>query len=334
MEMGDDRYMTTPAQQTSAAGKHVKQLSIAFGINLGLLVAGILGGLLAGSLAVLAEAGHMMVDSVAIGLSLAAIYFARRSPTPKRSFGYYRLEILAAVINGVLLLGVGIVVLVGAVLRLMNPPTVASGLMLVFGVVALIGNGIAAWLLTRGQSESLTTRAVFLDFLTDALGALTVIVAAIVIATTGFEQADAIGSIIIALLILPRTWKLLGTTVNVLLEATPEGVDLGEVRRHILETDGVTGCHDLHALDDHQRHERAVGPRRVEGGRGRAAGARPAGRMSGRSFRHRALDLPARTGDASGTRADDPSLERRFGVSTTQGGRSREGRSQRFTPPS
>jgi cobalt-zinc-cadmium efflux system protein len=189
----------------------------------------------------------MMVDTVAIGLSLVAIWFARRSPTPKRSFGYYRLEILAAVINGVLLLGVGIVVLIGAVLRLMDPPTVSSGLMLVFGIVALVGNGVAAWLLARGRKESLTVRAAFLDFVADALGALTVVVAAIVIATTGLDQADAIGSIIIALLILTRTWKLRGTTVNVLLEATPEGVDLAEVRRHIVETDGVSGCHDLHA---------------------------------------------------------------------------------------
>lgn len=230
----------------SAAGKHTKQLNIAFGINLGLFAAEVVGGLLAGSLALIADAGHMMVDTVAIGLSLGAIYFARRSPTPRRSFGYYRLEILAAVINGVLLFVVGLAVLMGAVLRLMHPPTVSSGLMLIFGIVALVGNGIAAWLLLRGQKESLTMRGAFLDFLADALGALAVVIAAIVIATTGVTQADAIASIVIALLILPRTWKLLGKTVNVLLEATPDGVDLGEVRRHILETEGVAGCHDLH----------------------------------------------------------------------------------------
>ncbi|MDP9318365.1 MAG: cation diffusion facilitator family transporter [Actinomycetota bacterium] len=237
----------SPKQPASAAGKHSKQLTVAFGINLGLFVAEVVGGILAGSLALLADAGHMMVDTVAIGLSLAAIYFARRSPTPKRSFGFYRLEILAAVISGVLLFGVGIAVLVGAVLRLINPPTVSSGLMLVFGIVALAGNGIAAWLLLSGQKESLTMRAAFLDFLADAFGALAVVIAAVVIGATGFSQADAIASIVITLLILPRTWKLLGRTVNVLLEATPEGVDLEEVRRHILETDGVAGSHDLHA---------------------------------------------------------------------------------------
>jgi len=241
--------MSDRARETthSAAGKHSKQLGIAFGINLGLFVAVVVGGLLAGSLALLADAGHMMVDTVAIGLSLAAVYFSRRSPTPRRSFGYYRLEILAAVISGVLLFGVGIAVLVGAVLRLIDPSTLSSGLMLIFGIVALVGNGFAAWLLLSGQKDSLTMRAAFLDFLADALGALAVVIAAIVIEATGVHQADAIASIVIALLILPRTWKLLGKTVNVLLEATPEGVDLGEVRRHILETDGVAGCHDLHA---------------------------------------------------------------------------------------
>src|SRR6266567_109853 len=239
--------MDTAAQPQGAAGRHGKQLTVAFGINLSLFVAEVVGGILAGSLALLADAGHMMVDTVAIGLSLAAIYFARRSPTPKRSFGYYRLEILAAVINGVLLFGVGIAVLIGAVLRLMNPPAVSSGLMFVFGLIALVGNGVAAWLLVRGQKESLIMRGSFLDFLAGALGALAVVIAAVVIAGTGFHQADAIASIVIALLILPRTWKLLGKTVNVLLEATPEGVDLGEVRRHIMETEGVAGCHDLPA---------------------------------------------------------------------------------------
>jgi cobalt-zinc-cadmium efflux system protein len=220
---------------------------VAFGINLALLVAEVVGGLLAGSLALLADAGHMMIDTVAIGLSLAAISFARRSPTPQRSFGFYRLEILAAVINGMLLFGVGIAVIVGAALRFANPPTVSSGLMLVLGTVALAGNGVAAWLLLRGQRESLTMRAAFLDCVADALGALAVVVAAVIIGATGFQQVDAIASIAIALLILPRTWKLLGKSVNVLLEAAPEGVDLAEVRRHILETAGVAGCHDLHA---------------------------------------------------------------------------------------
>jgi cobalt-zinc-cadmium efflux system protein len=230
----------------TAAGKHRKRLLAAFTINVALMAVQIVGGILAGSLALFADAGHMLVDTVGVGLSLLAVSIARRAPTPKRSFGYYRLEILAAVVNGALLFGIGIAVIVGAVIRLMNPPTVSSGLMVIFGVVALIGNSFAAWLLLRGQRESLTMRGAFLDFLSDALGAFAVILAGIVIAATGFSQADAIASLVIGALILPRTWHLLGRTVNVLLEATPEGVDLEEVRRHILETVGVVDCHDLH----------------------------------------------------------------------------------------
>jgi cobalt-zinc-cadmium efflux system protein len=239
--------MTAERQPQSAAGRYSRRLAVAFGINLGLFGAEVVGGLVAGSLALLADAGHMMVDTVAIGLSLAAISFARRPATPKRSFGYYRLEILAAVINGGLLLGVGVAVLVGAVFRLEHPPIVSSGLMLAFGAVALVGNGVAALLLSRGQRESLAMRGAFLDFTADALGALSLVIAAVVIATTGFHRADAIASIVIAVLIIPRTWRLLGKTVNVLLEATPEGVNLQEVRQHILETNGVAECHDLHA---------------------------------------------------------------------------------------
>src|SRR5919198_1565513 len=239
--------MSSQRQPQSAAGRYSRRLAVAFGINLGLFGAEVVGGLVAGSLALLADAGHMMVDTVAVGVSLAAISFARRPATPKRSFGYYRLEILAAVINGGLLLGVGVAVLVGVVFRLEHPPIVSSGLMLAFGAVALVGNGVAALLLSRGQRESLAMRGAFLDFTADALGALSLVIAAVVIATTGFHRADAIASIVIAVLIIPRTWRLLGKTVNVLLEATPEGVNLQEVRQHILETNGVAECHDLHA---------------------------------------------------------------------------------------
>jgi cobalt-zinc-cadmium efflux system protein len=237
--------MDSPPQET-AAGKHRSRLVAAFIINLGLMIAAIVGGALAGSLALFADAGHMLVDTVGVGLSLVAVFVARRAPTPRRSFGYYRLEILAAVVNGALLFGVGIAVMIGAVIRLMEPPAVSSGLMVVFGAVALVGNSVAAWLLLRGQEESLTMRGAFLDFLSDGLGALAVVVAGLVIGATGFDQADAIAALVIGALILPRTWHLLGRTVNVLLEATPEGVDLEEVRRHILETVGVVGCHDLH----------------------------------------------------------------------------------------
>jgi cobalt-zinc-cadmium efflux system protein len=236
---------TDPPVSAAMAGGN--GLKTAFGINLGLFFAEIAGGILAGSLALFADAGHMMVDTVAIALSLAAIHMGRRPATAQRSFGYFRVEILAAVVNGVLLFVVGVAVLAAAIVRLADPPDVASRPMLIFGLIGLAGNSVALWVLTRGRSDSAMLRGVFLDFLSDALGGVAVIIAAIVIATTGFQQADPIASIGIALLILPRTWKLLRQTVNVLLEATPEGVDLDEIRRHILDTQGVTGCHDLHA---------------------------------------------------------------------------------------
>jgi cobalt-zinc-cadmium efflux system protein len=205
------------------------------------------GAVVSGSLALLADAGHMFTDAAAMGLSLLAISFAGRPSTPERSFGYLRLEILAAVVNAVLLFGVGGFVLVEGIRRLVSPPEVASGVMLAFGLAAVAGNGVSVWLLRRGRRESLNMRGAFLEVLSDLLGALAVVGSALVISLTGFLRADAIASIFIGLLILPRTWRLLREAVDVLLEATPRTVDLGEVRRHILGSSGVADVHDLHA---------------------------------------------------------------------------------------
>jgi cobalt-zinc-cadmium efflux system protein len=234
-------------QLQSAARTHRRRLLAVFGITLAILATEVVGGLLSGSLALLADAGHMLTDVSGIGLSLLAMWFATRPATPRRSFGYYRLEILAAVGNAVLLFGVSGLILFGSVRRLFHPAQVGTGLMLVFAVVALAGNGASVWLLRRGQAESLNVRGAFLEVLSDLLGALAVLVAAAVIALTGFRAADPIASGLIGLAILPRTWKLLRDAVDVLLEATPRGVDLGEVRKHILEMSGVADVHDLHA---------------------------------------------------------------------------------------
>ncbi len=150
-------------------------------------------------------------------------------------------------VNALLLFGVGAFILVEAVRRLLEPPEVASGIMVVFGVVALAGNGCSLWLLRRGQAESLNLRGAFLEVLSDLLGAAAVLLTAAVIALTGYLRADPIASALIGLAILPRTWKLLREAVDVLLEATPKGVDMSKVRRHIVETPGVADCHDLHA---------------------------------------------------------------------------------------
>lgn len=216
------------------------------GVTLAILVAEVAGGVLAGSLALLADAGHVAADAAGIGMSLLAITFAARPATPSRTYGHYRLEILAAVLNGVLLFGVAAVVLVEAVRRLLAPPEVDSGLMAAFGVVALAGNTGSLLLLRRGQGEALPLRGAFLEVLGDLLGAAAVLVAAAAIAATGWQRADPAASALVGLLILPRTWRLLRDAVDVLLEATPKGVDLAEVRRHIAAIPGVADVHDLH----------------------------------------------------------------------------------------
>jgi len=232
---------------SSAAAAHKGRLTIVLGITLTILLAEIVGALLSGSLTLFADAGHMLTDAAGIGLSLLAINFAQRPATEERTFGFLRLEILAAVLNALLLFAVGAFVLIEAVRRLIDPPEVTSGIMLIFGIVAVIGNGFSLLLLQRGQGESLNIKGAFLEVLSDLLGAAAVIVAAVVISLSGFQRADPIASALIGLLIIPRTWRLLRQAVDVLLEATPRGVNLEEVRQHMLETDGVLDVHDLHA---------------------------------------------------------------------------------------
>jgi cobalt-zinc-cadmium efflux system protein len=235
------------ASRQSASAEHVGRLKIVFGITFGVMVAEVIAGMISGSLALLADAGHMLTDVAGIGLALTAIFLAARPATDGRTYGWYRLEILAAVVNAMLLFGVGIWVLVEAWRRFQEPPEVRSGLMFTVAIVGLIANAISARLLMEGQRQSLNMRGAYLEVLGDLLGSAAVIVAAVVIALTGNEAADPIASVVIGLLILPRTWHLLRQAVDVLLEATPKDVDLDEVRRHILETDGVSDVHDLHA---------------------------------------------------------------------------------------
>ena len=231
----------------SAAGAHRGRLRVVFAITATVLVAEIVGGLVSGSLALLADAGHMFTDVAGIGLALFAIKLGARPATDERTFGLFRFEILAAVINAVLLLGVAGLVLFEAWRRLLEPPEIASGLMLGVAVVGLAANAVSLFLLRRAQAESLNMRGAYLEVLGDLLGSAAVIVAAALIAATDFRAADPIASALIGLLILPRTWRLLREAVDVLLEATPRGIDISEVRRHILETPGVADVHDLHA---------------------------------------------------------------------------------------
>jgi cobalt-zinc-cadmium efflux system protein len=232
---------------TSAAAAHRDRLAAVFALTVVVLVVEVAGAALSGSLALLADAGHVLADGAGIGLALLAIRFAARPASPQRTFGYYRLEILAAVVNAVLLFGVAGFVLVEAWRRLTEPPEVASGLMLAVAAAGLAANAGSMWLLRDAQRHSLNLRGAYLEVWGDLLGSVAVLAAAAVIAVTGFQAADPIASALIAVLILPRTWRLLREAVDVLLEAAPKGIDLAEVRRHLVETPGVTGVHDLHA---------------------------------------------------------------------------------------
>ena len=231
----------------SAAGQHRGRLLAVFALSLVTLVAEVVVGLLSGSLALLADAGHLFADVAGTGLALAAIWFASRPPSPERTYGYYRLEILAAVANAVLLLGVALLVLAEAWERVRAPVPVDTLPMLLVALAGLGVNAASLALLRPGQAHSLTIRGAYLEVLSDLLGSVAVVAAALVIRFTGWLAIDPLASALIALAILPRTWTLLREAVDVLLEATPKGIDLEEVRQHILQTPGVTGVHDLHA---------------------------------------------------------------------------------------
>ena len=231
----------------SAARAGRSRLLAVFVVTLVVLIVEVVGGLVANSLALLADAGHMFTDVVGIGLALGAIWMAGRAPDRSRTFGYLRLEILAAVMNAVLLFGVAAFVLFQAWRRLSEPAEISSGVMLGVALIGLVANGVSLYLLREGQTSSLNMRGAYLEVMGDLAGSGAVILAAIVIAATGWTQADAVASAAIGLLILPRTYGLLREAVDVLLEATPRGLDMERVRSHILEAPGVSDVHDLHA---------------------------------------------------------------------------------------
>jgi cobalt-zinc-cadmium efflux system protein len=231
----------------SAAAGHRDRLILVFLLTLSIFVVEVIGGVLSNSLALLADAGHVFTDVFGIGLALAAIWLAGRPATSERSFGFLRLEIFAAVANALLLFAVSAYVLYESWQRFQEPPEVTSGLMLAVAVIGLLANAVSLFLLREAHQESLNMRGAYLEVTGDLAGSVAVIVAAVLIALTGWTQADAVASALIALMILPRTWSLLREALDVLLEATPKGIDLEVVRGHILEAPGVAGVHDLHA---------------------------------------------------------------------------------------
>ena len=223
------------------------RLAIAFGITASILLAEVVGALITGSLALLVDAAHMLTDAGGLLMALIAANLVLRPASDRFTWGFRRAEVLAALAQAAILLAVGIYAFIEGVSRLLDPPEVSSTGLLVFGIVGLVGNVAAIMILSSGRGANLNMRAAFLEVINDALGSVAVIVSAIVIATTGWTQIDAIAAMLISALIVPRTLILLKETGAILLESTPRGLDLGEVRRHMLELPHVVEVHDLHA---------------------------------------------------------------------------------------
>lgn len=220
---------------------------LALGITLAVFVLQVIGSILTGSLALLFDSAHVLTDAGGLAMALVAARLMVRPASSRRTWGFARAEVLAATAQAAVLLAVGLVVLVEGVQRLFNPAEIASNEMIVFGALGLLGNIISMFVLLGGRKKNFNMRAAFLEVVNDALGSVAVIVAAVIISLTGWMQADAIVAMLIGALILPRTVKLLLETISVLLESTPSGLDLEEVRKHILGLEHVRSVHDLHA---------------------------------------------------------------------------------------
>ena len=234
------------AHNHSAAGKNKKRLAIVLGLTTAYLVAEVIGGLLTHSLALLADAGHMLTDVAGLLFALLAIRFAERPATPERTYGYYRIEILAALVNAVVLIGISFYILSEAYERFRNPPEIQSGGMLAVALVGLVVNIVGIYLLKSASEESLNMKGAYFEVLSDMLTSIGVIVAGIIMLTTGWYYADPLISAGIGLFILPRTWMLLRDAVGVLLEGTPNDVNLAALRESIRTVEGVADVHDLH----------------------------------------------------------------------------------------
>jgi cobalt-zinc-cadmium efflux system protein len=224
-----------------------RRLAVAFAIALAVFALELVGGLLSGSVALLADAAHVATDAGGVGLALFAATMATRPATLERTFGWQRLEVLAAAGNAGVLLAVGAWVVIEAVGRLREPAEVETGTMLVVALVGLAANAVSLVVLSGADRDNLNVRGAYLEVLADLLASAAVVVAAVVIRVTGFTRADAVVAVLIAAAIVPRTVRLLREAVDVLLEATPKGVDLADVRAHLLRTPGVVDVHDLHA---------------------------------------------------------------------------------------
>jgi cobalt-zinc-cadmium efflux system protein len=234
-----------PSTHAEASERRLLLVMVASGLY---MLAEVAAGYLTGSLALLADSGHLLGDVLGLGMAVAAIRFARRPATAGKTYGFYRTEILAALVNSVLLLGVATWILISAWRRLNEPPeSIDAGAMLLVALGGLLITIFGVWQLHADARESLNVRGAFLEVLGDLFGSIGTIVAAVIILTTGWTTADALVSAAIGLLILPRAWSLLRSVIDVLLEATPRHLDMPQIEAAMRATPGVESVHDLHA---------------------------------------------------------------------------------------
>jgi cobalt-zinc-cadmium efflux system protein len=227
-------------------GASARALAIALALTTGFLIVELVGGVVAQSLALISDAAHMFTDAAALAIALLAIRMAKKPADRQRTFGYHRFEVLAAAFNALLLLVVAGYILYEAWRRLLQPPDIHSTLMIGVAVIGLVVNLISMRVLAGGQDHNLNMRGAYLEVWADMIGSIGVIAGALIIRFTGWEWVDPLVAVAIGLWVVPRTWTLLKSSVNVLLEGVPEDVDATEVREALLELPGVTSLHDLH----------------------------------------------------------------------------------------
>lgn len=233
-------------ENISAAAQNRRALFITFSLTFSYFIVEVVGGILTNSLALLADAAHMLTDVGGLGLALFAIWIGQKPATSEKTYGYYRVEILAALANAVVLFFISFWILYEAYRRFQEPPEIAGVPMFLVAIFGLVVNLVGFFILREGAKESLNIQGAFLEVISDALGSVGVIVAALLIWWKGWYYADPIFSVLIGLFILPRTWKLLTQAANVLLEATPAHINIPAVEQAMLKVDGVKAVHDLH----------------------------------------------------------------------------------------
>jgi cobalt-zinc-cadmium efflux system protein len=238
----DHGHETARRNRSESRGR----LAWTLALILGYMVAEIVGGYLADSLALLADAGHMFSDAVALGLSLFAVWISSRPPTPQHSYGYYRAEILAALANGATLIAIALVIFIEAFHRLGTPAEVQGPLMAAVAAGGLVVNILGLLILHSSRSHSLNMRGAWLHLMTDALGSIAALGAGALVWAYGWNWADPVASILIGLLVIYSSWELVKQAIAILMESTPQEIDVDAVRNAMMGTPGVCGVHDLH----------------------------------------------------------------------------------------